>query len=51
MILCPKCLTEKPREDFYGVKKRSGWCKECTRVKSAAYYAANRDRQIRYLRS
>ena len=44
MILCPKCQTEKPREDFYGVKKRSGWCKACTRQRSAAYYAANKDR-------
>ena len=36
---------EKPREDFYGIKKRSGWCKVCSRARSAAYYAANREKQ------
>lgn len=45
MILCPKCQTEKPREDFYGKAKRSGWCKDCTKVRTAAYYAANREKQ------
>jgi signal transduction histidine kinase len=35
----------KPREDYYGVRKRSGWCKVCSRAKSAAYYAANKERQ------
>lgn len=43
MILCPKCQMEKPREDFYGKAKRSGWCKDCTKVRTAAYYAANRE--------
>ena len=41
---CPKCQTEKPRDAFYGVKKRSGWCKDCDRQRSAAYYAANTDK-------
>lgn len=44
MILCPKCGEVKPREDFYGIKKRSGWCKVCSRSKSGAYYDANKDR-------
>lgn len=44
MHLCPKCGETKPRDQFYGVKKRSGWCKPCTRERSAAYYAANRDK-------
>lgn len=35
----------KPREDYYGVRKRAGWCKVCSRTKSAAYYAANKERQ------
>jgi hypothetical protein len=35
----------KPRDEFYGVRKRSGWCKPCSRAKSAAYYAANREKQ------
>ncbi len=42
---CPRCGETKPREDFYGVRKRSGWCKPCTRARSAAYYAANKDKQ------
>lgn len=42
---CPKCGESKPREDFYGVRKRSGWCKPCSRARSSAYYAANRDKQ------
>jgi len=42
---CPKCGELKPREDFYGVRKRSGWCKLCTSARSAAYYAANKDKQ------
>ena len=45
LIRCPKCGEMKPREDYYGVRKRSGWCKVCSRAKSAAYYAANKERQ------
>ena len=45
MIRCPKCQMEKSREDFYGKSKRSGWCKDCTKVRTAAYYAANREKQ------
>lgn len=43
---CPKCGETKPRDEFYGVRKRSGWCKTCARTKSAAYYAANREKQL-----
>ena len=42
---CPRCEETKPRDDFYGVRKRSGWCKECSRIKSTAYYAANKEKQ------
>ena len=45
LIRCPKCGEMKPREDYYGVRKRAGWCKVCSRARSAAYYAANKDRQ------
>ena len=45
LIRCPKCGEVKPREDYYGVRKRAGWCKVCSRAKSAAYYAANKERQ------
>ena len=45
LIRCPKCGEMKPREDYYGVRKRAGWCKACSRAKSAAYYAANKERQ------
>lgn len=45
LIRCPKCGEMKPREDYYGVRKRSGWCRVCSRAKSAAYYAANKERQ------
>ena len=44
MIRCPKCRAEKERDEFYGTPKRSGWCKACSKAKSVAYYAANRDR-------
>ena len=44
MHQCPKCGETKPRDEFYGIKKRSGWCKPCTRERSAAYYAANKDK-------
>ncbi len=44
LIRCPKCGEMKPREDYYGVRKRAGWCKACSRAKSAAYYAANKER-------
>ena len=45
LIRCPKCGEMKPREDYYGVRRRAGWCKVCSRTKSAAYYAANKERQ------
>ena len=45
LIRCPKCGEMKPREDYYGVRKRAGWYKVCSRAKSAAYYAANKERQ------
>jgi hypothetical protein len=45
LILCPKCGVEKPRDEFYGVKKRSGWCKPCSKAKSKAYYHANTGKQ------
>lgn len=45
MFKCPKCTKVKPREDYYGDDKRSSWCKACSRARSAAYYAANKDRQ------
>lgn len=45
LIRCPKCEAAKPRDDFYGIRKRSGWCKDCTKVRTAAYYAANKDKQ------
>lgn len=45
LSLCPKCGEMKPRDGFYGVRKRSGWCKPCSRARSAAYYAANKEKQ------
>jgi hypothetical protein len=42
---CPRCKETRPRDDFYGVRKRSGWCKTCSRARTAAYYAANKEKQ------
>lgn len=44
MIRCSKCGETKPREEFYGRVKRSGYCKPCAKAKSAAYYAANKSK-------
>lgn len=42
---CTKCYAAKPAEDFY--RKHSA-CKECTKSRVRAHYAANRDRYSAY---
>jgi len=39
---CGKCKEKKPRDAFYGKGKRDGWCKECAKERSKAYYAVNK---------
>lgn len=36
MKRCPKCTQDKSLDEFCGKKKKSCWCKECTRKLSAA---------------
>lgn len=46
MKRCPRCLKTKSHDQFYSSKgKLAGWCKACDRERSAAYYAANREKQ------
>ena len=47
MITCPRCKQEKPLSDYYNDKSMpsgySYYCKQCSREKTNAYRAANRE--------
>jgi hypothetical protein len=48
MKVCSKCKQEKPLTEFYAYKSsadgKQAYCKACSRVKSAAWECANRDK-------
>jgi len=55
MKICPRCLTEKSIEDFYGKRTKvkggkkytESWCRECTKRRTAALYQRVKEKRKR----
>lgn len=46
MPTCGHCSQEKSLSEFYGTKKRDGWCKDCRKDANKAYYRANKQKVL-----